>query len=218
MSGKFLAFGAAVVAASFAFSAGWVEPVGLGFSLACCDPEAYFEERVDARPDPPAWALREPGVPEDVCVSLGYSNAREIEITALDEDVVWATIERAVEMPCSDGLVKSMVEMQWTAVRVRMPEPGPIDVRLHGGGFLGTRVVQHRGSDWALGPPTSHIVAPLHLTATNGHFVASVTVSIFWDLWTRHALGREMLAGAIDRVLRRPGWKISFDSETPDGE
>lgn len=204
---------AALMTAVDALTSGWAAPLVVTFNIECCDPSNFFEES-HIGPATRLWALQVQALPEAVDTRDGSGRALE-PVQSADRTTVADAISRALAQPCpSTGLVTSLTELHWEAVRVRVP-PTPSGLTLRSDYGELVTVLQHRdGATWALGPLHTQCVGPpFHLTAYNSPGVTEIRIGMYWDLWATHPEGRAMIETGFERVraLDR-NWSIETSS------
>jgi hypothetical protein len=193
-----------LLAAVDALTYDWLHPLGVGFQLVHCDPEAYFEEI--GRPAAPHCFMRQAVVPEDVFVREAFSGSLVEELASIDADAVRRAVMRRLEQPPSAGAVTTLSELKWTAVKALAPTAEPIAINAVG---RPVSVVSELvdGRLWYFGPTSGPIGPPARLRAVNDHFSTRIELDVSWDLWIGHADGRMLLEAGVGRVLARAGWE-----------
>jgi hypothetical protein len=183
---------------------GWLRPFGAGFQLVYADPNEYFEEV--GRPPAPHHLLREARLPDDLVVREAFSNSVIEELPLIDAAAVRRAIARGIEQPAPPGVVTSLSELKWTAVRALALTTEPIVLDVTGGTTSPLSQLVD-GQRWYCGPTIGAAGTPARLRAVNDHFATSIQLEILWDLWIGHSDGRALLEAGVSRVLARPGWK-----------
>jgi hypothetical protein len=196
-----------------ALTKGWLHPLGVGFQLVHCDPKEYFEEI--GRPPAPHHFLRESNVPDAVFVRAAFSNSVVEELPSVDIDAVRRAIIQGLEQPAPPGVVTTLSELQWTAVRALAPTTDPIALEVVG---MPVSTVSRIVDDlpWFYGPTGGTAGPPARLRAVNDHFVTRIQLELFWDLWIGQADGRALLEAGVSRVLARAGWERTTQRQIGD--
>lgn len=183
-------------------SRGWIEPIGVGVQVACCDPGDFLQASSTAKPAQAHWLLRVADVPGDVRVAEVFSASREQIVPRLDRATLAHWISEATAQRCEPPLVTALAEMRWTSTRARIPIDQPFVVK-DGPLELRARIEDRAGARWALGPDRARLPAPVTLRASLELGAPRLVLTIHWDLWVdRPAL----VDAAVARVLARPGW------------
>jgi hypothetical protein len=191
-----------LLAAVADLSRGWLEPLGVGILIDCREPERFMQP-ADARPPEPHHFLRAAGMPAEVVVNVGFTDALVREVAVLDAAVISAAVTAATKQPCAAG-VASFGELVFTAVRVRLPHDDL--VAMYGPLVIDVHVESRNGVAWAVGPTAGPAAAPVRLRASSDHGVSNILLSLNWSIWVDQPA---IVAEALARVLARPrGWSV----------
>jgi hypothetical protein len=191
-----------LLAAIDVLTQGWLQPLGVGFQLVCCDPSQYFEEI--GRPPAPHQFLRSAKVPDDVHVREAFTNSAVEELPMVDASSVSRAIVRGLDQSAPPGTITTLSELKWTAVRALAPTTDPISLQVTGIPVTTVNEIVD-GQRWYYGPTSGTAGPPVRLHAINDHFATRIQLAAFWDLWIGHGAGRALLDRGVDRVVARAG-------------
>ena len=182
---------------------GWVVPLAVELNVECCDPSTWMPSST-IEPTHGLWFLRVPTVPVGVDVAPTRRGMLEQVEAELDHATIARWVGAAESQPCGNGHVAVLTEIQWTAVRARVPVDGPFVVK-DGHDQLDTYVEENDGVRWAFGPLESLVPSPVWLRAPVWGGAPRISLAPRWYLWVDHPA---LVDAGVARVLARPGWKL----------
>ena len=195
--------GIEVVRAADAFARDWLAPLGVGFSVVYRDPDNFFEET--GAPERGGRVLiREGEIPAPVVVNPAVADSTTDIVSELGAEAIGRALNAAVGQPAPTGMVTGLDTLWWTAVKARSPdrEPLPLAVGTH---QMVPPSRSEGGALWYLGP--SGIAGPpVRIIVTSTHWIVTMKIDVFWELWISNAAGRAMVDAGLARVRAR-GWR-----------
>jgi hypothetical protein len=185
-------------------SSGWLMPLGVSCMFGYCDPSKYFEDA--GSPAQPHLFVRVDPTPAEVTVKPAFTDSVVTRVGTIDESVIRRMVERGLEQTAPVGLVTSLSELWWTAVRARSPIDDVIELAAPLPSSTVSEVID--GARWCLGPTSFGVAGPpAWLRASNSHFATEITLEVYWDLWIGNSAGRAFIDEGIARVLARGSWQ-----------
>jgi hypothetical protein len=182
---------------------GWLQPLGIGMLLECCDTENFYQSSSTLHPAQPAWFLRQSELDPRLQLSTGYNEAIEHRAPAIDAATLARWVETALDQTCpAEHHLVAFGELTITAVAVAIPDG--VEIALHyPGGPLLPAIYRDGETERALGPTNGPVGPPARLRAVNDHGVTRIELGLYWDLWIEHPQGRALVEAGVTRVLQR---------------
>lgn len=191
-----------------------VQPLNADMDVTCRD-----RDWIDSAAPLPLWHLRATDVPAQVRMRALYVDpqTRESAGPSLSPDAVRAWMTEALGQTCPTA---QMPQTDWGdifvyATRVRVPEESlagrdALDLRTRGGTAT-VPVERQEGDAWAFGPSEAFWLEPVSLRFSHGYGELSLTLTVYWSLWSEPGTPANTLVREAVARLREHGWELTDD-------
>jgi len=201
-----------LVTALAALCESWIKPLAVSMLFEPCDPDNFYRVRNEVTLLHPAWFLRSKELYDGVIIVPSFVNAVEKRRASIGEHELKFALKEALAQPCPEaGLCVALAYLETNAVAVHLPHKGELKLRYAGGPLEPLRA-ERNGELFAVGPDLGPLGPPLVVRGFNEHGIMRLSLTIYWDLWIKHPVGRAQTLMGVERVLGRPGWRLAHDS------
>lgn len=198
-----------LVSAAVALCDDWIFPLTASVRVESCAPANHYFDDLEHPPARPAWFLRQHGLDERLYISPAWIDSQERCFDVIGGEEILAVVHEALaQPPPAEHLEVTLAELLIDATAVVMPQGADIALRYYRGP-LQPLLLRDGEKLLALGPDHGPVGPPASLRASNEHGRTSLSLTLFWDLWTHHPDARAQARAALERVLSRGrGWRL----------